>query len=1679
MTATNWIHRGLVLLVCLWMGLNPAATFGAAGKVEIRGSVPDNLRMAGQPLARLEGNRQLDLAIELPLRRGPELAALLQRLYDPSSPEFRHYLTATEFTEQYGPTVEDYESVIAFARSNQLTLTARHQSRLLVRFRGRADDVERAFGVTLRTYRHPTETRSFFAPETEPKVPVGLAVHQLTGLTDFARLRPLGTHLLQPARLLPNGASGYQGYYAGKDFRTAYAPGVASTGTGQKVGLFEADGYYAADIATYAKLAGQSSVTLSNVLVDGFSGAPGAANGEVALDIEMAIAMAPGLASVVVFEGPGTVANWMDILTQMAQHTEIKQFSSSWGYTGGSNPNLGFDQVFQKMAAQGQSFFQAAGDGDAWTNPIQVPAASPYVTVVGGTCLAMNGSGVSYASETVWNSGLLANGWGANGLWGAGGAGYWGSGGGVSAQYPLPWWQTNVNTTANQASAAHRNIPDVAMTASNIFLVFSNGYSAGVLGTSCAAPLWAGFTALANQQAAAAGRAPVGFLNPALYAIGRGANYSACFHDITVGNNAWAGSGGKYNATTGYDLCTGWGTPAGAALLPALATGAAGPYTNTATFFTNLVAGYAITYGTASLGVSGTVTADVLALGPVYPTNGESVNVTLNGVTTHATINNTTGGFSLSLATAGLPVTASGYPLTYTYAGDTFLAGATNRATVLTVNAATPALAWAKPAAVVYGTPLGGGQLNASAGVPGQFAYTPAGGTILPAGTNLLKVVFSPTDANDYLSVTGSVSWVVLPAGPTLTWTTPAPMGYGTPLGANQLNATANVAGQFAYTPTNGTILPAGTNSLKVVFTPTDGTDYLNATGSVNWVVLRATPTLTWTNPTPVVYGTPLGTNQLNALANVPGRFAYSPTNGTVAPAGTNRLTAIFTPTDTNNYLNATGSVSLVVLPAAPMLTWTNPSPVVYGTLLDESQLNATANVPGQFAYNPTNGTALPAGTNLLSVSFTPADTNDYAVVATSVTLVVVPATPMLTWTDPAPVVYGTPLDTNQLNATAKMPGTLVYSPTNGAVLPAGINLLTVTFTPDDTNDYAVATAGVNLLVLPATPVLTWINPAPLVYGTPLDTNQLNATANVPGSLVYSSTHGAVLPAGTNLLTVSFTPDDTNDYAVATAGVSLVVLPAAPTLTWTNPEPVVYGTALNTNQLNATADVPGTLVYTPTNGAILPAGTNTLTVTFTPTDTNDYAIATADVGLVVLPATPLLTWSNPAPVVFGTPLDANQLNATANVAGTWVYNPANGAILPAGTYILVVTFIPTDTNDYAMAAASVGLVVLPAAPVLTWTNPAPVFYGTALDTNQLNATANVPGALLYNPTNGAVLPAGTNLLAVIFTPTDTNDYAVAAASVSLVVLPATPMLTWTNPAAVVYGTPLDTNQLNATADVPGLFAYNPTNGAVLPAGTNILGATFTPADTNDYLMAAASVSLVVLPATPLLTWTNPAPLVFGTPLDTNQLNASADVPGLITYNPSNGTVLLAGTNWITASFTPTDTNDYSMAAASVSLVVLPATPMLTWTNPAPVCYGTPLDTNQLNATANVPGTLVYSPGNGAVLPAGTNILTVTFTPTDTNDYTGTTGAVSLFVLPAIAPVILGGVSQGDAFLITWSAISNQSYAIQTTTDLSTGNWLDVGGPLTASNSVMTATVSMGTNQQQFVRVVLRFPPTGP
>jgi subtilase family serine protease len=497
----------------------------------------------------LPATQTMHFDVMLALSHQPDLETFLQEAYDPSSSSYRHFVTVEEFTARFGPSQADYDAVKAFAKASGFTVVGGSRNRMDVILTGSVASIEKAFHVTMGIYQHPTENRTFYAPDREPTVDLRFQLWHISGLDNYSIPRPNLVHRTVKAKSNATTGSGPDQSFLGSDMRAAYYGTGPLTGAGQSLGLVEYYGTDLADLETYYTNVGQTeTVPITLLSADGTPvtcyASQGCDDTEQTLDMTQAIGMAPGLASLVMYIGSTDSA----IFNAMATAKPLNaQLSCSW-YWSPADPKT-LNPIFMEFAAQGQNLFDAAGDSTSWQIGGSIwPADNAYLVSVGGTDLETQSAGGPWASETAWLNG----------------------GGGFSPNnIPIPNWQL---VTADQCidvycSTTLRNGPDVSANANFTFYVCAdqNGCTANDYGgTSFAAPMWAGYLALANQQALANGNpTTLGFINPILYTVGLGSSYDTDFHDITVGTNG-------YSATAGFDLATGWGSPNGSSLITGL-----------------------------------------------------------------------------------------------------------------------------------------------------------------------------------------------------------------------------------------------------------------------------------------------------------------------------------------------------------------------------------------------------------------------------------------------------------------------------------------------------------------------------------------------------------------------------------------------------------------------------------------------------------------------------------------------------------------------------------------------------------------------------------------------------------------------------------------------------------------------------------------------------------------------------------------------------------------------------------------------------------------------------------------------------------------------------------------------------------------------------------------------------
>ncbi len=715
--------------------------------------------------------------------------------------------------------------------------------------------------------------------------------------------------------------------------------------------------------------------------------------------------------------------------------------------------------------------------------------------------------------------------------------------------------------------------------------------------------------------------------------------------------------------------------------------------------------------------------------------------------------------------------------------------------------------------------------------------------------------------------------------------------------------------------------------------------------------LLAHTPALSWSTPAAITYGTALSSTQLDASAAdsvsgaaVAGTFVYTPAAGTILRAGNQTLSVTFTPANTTAYSTITTRVALVVNQATSVLTWNTPAPIAGGTALSSVQLDATAAssntgspVSGTFVYTPPAGTIVGRGTTLLNVIFTPTDAIDYTTATASVTQVVGPSAGLSTLAffnganganpqaalimDSSGNLYGTAGDggadgDGTIFELANGSGTLTtlasFNGTNGAYPEAGLIL------DSSGNLYGTAYGG-------------GANGDGTVFELAAGSGAITPLASFNGTNGACPEAGLIMDSGDNL------------YGTTDQG--------GPT--W-NPSAAVYGygTVFELAKVGSTysSTITTLAAFNGTNGEV-PRDALIM-------DGNRNLYGTTEAGGP--------TWNPGAGVygygtVFELASESGTFTTLASFNGSNGDNPT-GIIMDSNGNLYGAAYgggAGGDGTVFELAAGSGGIIPLASFNGSDGATPlaglimdgSRNLYGTTVDGGAngdgsvfelANGSGTISTLASFNPsTNSGFEPAGGLVMdssGNLYGTTSSGGVGSTGVGIVFELLPHTPALSWSTPAAITYGTALSSTQLDASAAdsgtgaaVAGTYVYTPAAGAILQGGWQTLSVTFTPTDTTDYSPITTRVALDVTQAKPVLAWNSPAPIPYGTPLSSTQLDATAANPnsgsaasGTFVYTAPAGTILDRGSSTLTVAFTPADSTDYTTAQATVTLVVTPS-----------------------------------------------------------------------------------------------------------------------------------------------------------
>jgi hypothetical protein len=919
---------------------------------------------------------------------------------------------------------------------------------------------------------------------------------------------------------------------------------------------------------------------------------------------------------------------------------------------------------------------------------------------------------------------------------------------------------------------------------------------------------------------------------------------------------------------------------------------------------------------------------------------------------------------------------------------------------------------------------------------------------------------------------------------PTLTFTTPSTASVA--VGATRANAVTSTlsggsfgaisykssdTGKATVNPTTGVVtgLSVGTTTITATQAAAAG---FNATTSTSYTltVTIGTPTISAApSATGIAFGQTLASSTLSGgTASVAGTFAFT-TPSTAPGVGTAAQGVTFTPTDATNYTSVTTTVNVTVAKATPTITVApTASGIIYGQTLAASTLNGgTASVAGTFTFT-TPSTAPSAGTAAQGVTFTPTSTANYNAATTTVNVTVAKATPTVTWATPSRIIYGTALSATQLNATANVAGTFIYTPASGTVLTASIQSLSVGFTPTDAANYnAVPVTTVILSGDRASQTITFGTLPNRTYGAASFTVAATASSSlttsytiVSGPATLSGSTVTLTGAGTVVVRASQAGD--SNYTAATP-VDQSFTVAKKTLTVTaDAKTKLYGAANPT----LTSTITG---YVNSETSAVVSGAATLSTTATATSTvGDYAITAAagtlsatnydfsfTAGTLTVTRAPLTVTADAKTRTYGA------ANPTLTATITGFVNSETSAVVSGNPALSTTATATSSVGGYPISAAAGtltatnysfgftnGTLTVGKAALTVTADAKTKLYGAANPT----LTATLTG--FVNSETAAVLTGAPALSTTATTASGVNSYAITPALGTLV--SANYSFGFVDGALAVTKAPLTVTADNKnrvygaanpafTATLTG-FVNNDT--AAVVTGAAALSSTVTPTSAagpypitpaigtltaaNYAFTTFTNGTLTVGQTSQTLTFGALASKTFGdaafsvSATSTSGLTPSYSiVSGPATISGSTVTITGAGTVVVRASQAG-DGNYTAATPVDQSFTVAKATPTLIWATPSAITFGTALSATQLNATGSVAGTFAYSPASGTTPSVGTQTLSATFTPTDTANYNPASASVALSVVVAVpgSPTAITATTANGEATVAFTAPSN-------------------------------------------------------
>lgn len=735
---------------------------------------------------------------------------------------------------------------------------------------------------------------------------------------------------------------------------------------------------------------------------------------------------------------------------------------------------------------------------------------------------------------------------------------------------------------------------------------------------------------------------------------------------------------------------------------------------------------------------------------------------------------------------------------------------------------------------------------------------------------------------------------------------------------------------------------------------------------------------------TSIEYGQKLSTSRIEN-GDTSGTFAFVEPDS-IVEVGDQTVLVEFTPTNTN-YKKSTFEVPIHVDKGYENINYPTVGAIVYGQSIKSSVLTG-GSTSGTFRlkrdddydYIPTS-----IDDKSVTIEYTPNDTTHYNSQSRTVNMTINKQVQEITFPTFEDLVYESKFGSAKLIGGSTRLGTFKVAAddthNDDDILSAGTYEIKVEYTPNETSKYANQTQMVTLNVVKKSIEVTYPVLSNIVYGTNLEniTNWGYDLNGYTGTFSVEDT-SKILEAGSHKILVTFTPSDTLNYNVLSKELDITVEKATQEIVFPTASSITYEDKLSKAELIGGSTDLGTFTFVEPD-KVLEVGTHSVQVKYTPNDTKNYVEQLQNISVTVVKKVQPIEYPKLEGITYGDSLSASRMLGGSTDIGNFYFAEPN-KMYNAGTYTVLVKYKPNDTKNYEEQSKELEIKVSKYTESINFPTVDALTYEDTLADAKLVGGDIEKGTFTFESPE-TVLPAGSNIVKLIYTPKDTDNYNTQERNVTVLVNKKTQDIVYPEVSDITYGQEFSEAVSGGSVEL-GTFELS--NKTKCPsAGTYSMDLEYTPKDISNYNTQRKSVEVVVKKATQSIEYPTFNDIYYGTALNKIPLDGGSTELGEFRFD-NEYDVLTAGEHKVILKYTPSDSQNYNTQQKEFTLKVLKYTPKFSGTISAgTITYGADLSNIYINAQCDINGG-TYSWDKNAKPNAGEHEIDITYTPLDTDNY---------------------------------------------------------------------------------------------